>query len=131
MHGEAFRGYIACKKRLLYGLRVHLLMTTDGLPVEVLLAPGSQADIRVFRCFGLELPPKAYIFADAGYLDQHEEALLKEAAQVHLVAGSCRHATWLRVKGLLDRAGLHHHGRTSDTTLETQLRFILIFLRND
>jgi len=89
-HGEAFRGYIPSKKRYFYGLRVHLLMTTDGLPVglpvEVLLAPASQADIRVFRRLPLELPPDAYIFADAGYLDQHEEALLKEAAQVHLVA---------------------------------------------
>jgi len=85
-HGEAFRGYLASKRRFFYGLRVHLLMTTDGLPVEVLLAPGSQADIRAFRRLPLELPIDAYIFADAGYLDQHEEALLKEAAQVHLVA---------------------------------------------
>ena len=85
-HGSAFRGYIACKKRFFYGLRVHLLMTTEGLPVEVMLAPGSQADIRAFRRLPLALPPDAYIFADAGYLDQHEEALLKEAAQVHLVA---------------------------------------------
>jgi len=99
-HGEAFRGYIACKKRSFsgapsqalllrrsfYGLRVHLLMTTAGLPVEVMLAPASQADIRAFRRLPLALPPDAYIFADAGYLDQHEEALLKEAAEVHLVA---------------------------------------------
>lgn len=85
-HGEAFRGYIPSKKRYFYGLRVHLLMTTDGLPVEVMLAPGSQADIRAFRRLPLELPPEAYIFADAGYLDQNEESLLEEAAQVHLVA---------------------------------------------
>ncbi len=85
-HGEAFRGYIACKRRYFYGLRVHLLMTTDGLPVEVMLAPASQADIRAFRRLPLALPPGAYVFADAGYVDQHEEALLKEAAQVHLVA---------------------------------------------
>ncbi len=85
-HGEAFRGYIAIKKRYFYGLRVHLLMTADGLPVEVMLAPGSQADIRAFRRLPFALPSDAYIFADAGYLDQHEEALLQEAAQVHLVA---------------------------------------------
>ncbi len=90
-HGEAFRGYLPSKRRFFYGLRVHLLMTTEGLPteglpVEVLLAPASQADIRVFRRLPLELPPDAYVFADAGYVDQHEEALLKEAAEVHLVA---------------------------------------------
>ncbi len=84
-YGEAFRGYIASKRRFFYGLRVHLLMTTSGLPVEVMLAPGSEADISAFRRLRLGLPAEAYIFADAGYLDQHEEALLKEA-DLHLVA---------------------------------------------
>ncbi len=84
-HGKAFRGYIACKKRFFYGLRVHLVTTTGGLPVEVMLAPGSEADIAAFRRLPLDLPPKARIFADAGYLDQHEEALLKDA-DLHLVA---------------------------------------------
>lgn len=84
-YGEGFRGYIASKRRFFYGLRVHLLMTTSGLPVEVMLAAGSEADIRAFRRLRLGLPAEAYIFADAGYLDQHEEALLKEA-DLHLVA---------------------------------------------
>lgn len=84
-HGQAFRGYIACKKRFFYGLRVHLVMTTGGLPVEVMLAPGSEADISAFRRLALDLPPAAHLFADAGYLDQHEEALLADA-DLHLVA---------------------------------------------
>lgn len=77
--GQAFRGYIASKKRYFYGLRVHLLMTANGLPVEVMLAPGSQADINAFRRLSLDLPASATVFADKGYLDQHEEALLDEA----------------------------------------------------
>ncbi len=77
--GDAFRGYVASKRRFFYGLRVHLVMTTGGLPVEVMLAPGAEADISAFRRLSLCLPQKAYIFADAGYLDQHEEALLEEA----------------------------------------------------
>ena len=84
-HGEAFRGYIASKRRYFYGVRVHLVMTTSGLPVEVMLAPGSEADITAFRRLRLGLPEGAHIFADAGYLDQHEEALLQEA-DLHLVA---------------------------------------------
>ncbi len=84
-YGEAFRGYIASKKRYFYGLRVHLVMTTSGLPVEVMLAPGAEADVSAFRRLQLGLPPEAYLFADAGYLDQHEEALLADA-DLHLVA---------------------------------------------
>ena len=84
--GEGFRGYIASKKRYFYGLKVHLLVTTTGLPVEVMLAPGSEADISAFKCLPLDLPEKARIFADAGYLDDHEQALLEEAAAVQLIA---------------------------------------------
>ena len=84
-HGEAFRGYIASKKRYFYGLRVHLLVTTGGLPVEVMLAPGGEADITAFRRLRLALPEGAHVFADAGYLDGHEEALLADAG-LRLVA---------------------------------------------
>ncbi len=83
--GEAFRGFIASKKRYFYGLRVHLVMTTGGLPVEVMLAPGAEADISAFRRLQLDLPDNAHVFADAAYLDQHEEALLADAG-LHLVA---------------------------------------------
>lgn len=83
--GEAFRGFIASKKRYFYGLRVHLVMTTSGLPVEVMLAPGAEADISAFRRLPMDLPAGAHIFADTAYLDQHEEALLAEA-ELHLVA---------------------------------------------
>ena len=84
-HGEAFRGYIPSKRRYFYGVRVHLVMTTGGLPVEVMLAPGVEVDITAFRRLLLGLPQKARIFADAGSLDQHEEALLKDA-QLQMVA---------------------------------------------
>ena len=83
--GEAFRGYIASKKRYFYGLRVHLVVTTSGLPVEVMLAPGAEADISAFRNLALDLPTGAHVFADAAYLDQHEEALLADAG-LHLMA---------------------------------------------
>jgi hypothetical protein len=84
-HGEAFRGYVASKRRYFYGLRLHLLMTPNGLPVEVMLAPGSEADIAAFRRLPLDLPPAATIFADKGYPDQHEEALLA-GADLRLIA---------------------------------------------
>jgi hypothetical protein len=91
-HGEAFRGYIASKRRFFYGLRVHLVITTSGLPVEFALAPASDADIAAFRCLMLDLPEQAHLFADAGYLDQHEEALLRESADLHLVAARRRNS---------------------------------------
>lgn len=55
-------------------------MTTDGLPLEVMLAPGAGANITAFRRLPLDLPPEARVFADTGYLDQQEEGLLAEAS---------------------------------------------------
>jgi len=42
---EAFRGKIALKRRFLYGLKVHLLITATGQPVEIVLAPAGMADV--------------------------------------------------------------------------------------
>src|SRR5215210_1007499 len=47
-HGGAFRGYIPSKRRYFYGLRVHLVVTQAGEPVEFSLAAGSEADVSVF-----------------------------------------------------------------------------------
>ena len=37
---ESYRGYIASKKRYFYGLKVHLLVTQQGEPVEFFFTPG-------------------------------------------------------------------------------------------
>jgi len=76
--GDAFRGYIASKRRYFYGVRVHLLVTATGLPVEFALAPGATSDLPVFREFGLELPDDAVIYADKLYNDYEYEDLLAE-----------------------------------------------------
>jgi hypothetical protein len=84
-HGEAFRGYIASKRRYFYGLRVHLVSTASGEPVEFTLAAASEADITLFKELKLELPEGAIICADKGYADYHYEDLLEDVG-LHLKA---------------------------------------------
>ena len=36
--GKAWRGYIASKKRFFYGVRIHILITESGQPVELIKA---------------------------------------------------------------------------------------------
>ena len=84
-HGKAFRGYIASKRRYFYGLRVHLVSTGAGEPVEFSLAAASEADIAVFKEMSLELPAGSIICADKGYTDYHYEDLLEEVG-LHLKA---------------------------------------------
>ena len=85
-HRETFRGYSASKRRYVYGLRVHLLITATGKPVEVALAPASQADIAAFRQMTLDLPAGAVVFADAAYLDGAFATLAGGAADTQIVA---------------------------------------------
>jgi hypothetical protein len=83
---EEFRGHIASKRRYFFGLRVHLLITGRGEPVEFVLAPGADADVDVFKRFALDLPCGSVIHADKGYTDYQEEDLLQESGQIRLLA---------------------------------------------
>ena len=38
--GEEFRGYIPSKRRYFYGVRIHMITTADGIPVEFVFLPG-------------------------------------------------------------------------------------------
>jgi hypothetical protein len=84
-YGKAFRGYIASKRRYFYGLRVHLVVSAKGEPVEFSLAAASEADISVFKEMSLELPEGSIICADKGYTDYHYEDFLEEVG-LHLKA---------------------------------------------
>jgi hypothetical protein len=76
--GESLRGYTPSKRRYFYGLRVHLVVSGKGEPVEFALAAGSEADIAVFKRMALDLAEGAAIYADKGYTDYHYEDLLGE-----------------------------------------------------
>ncbi len=84
-HGETFRGYIASKRRYFYGLRLHLVSTASGEPVEFTLAAASESDIGLLKELKLELPEGAIICADKGYTDYHYEDLLEDVG-LHLKA---------------------------------------------
>lgn len=84
-YGGAFRGYIASKRRYFYGLRVHLVVTGAGEPVEFSLAAGSEADVSVLKDLELDLPEGSIICADKAYTDYDYEDLLEEVG-LHLKA---------------------------------------------
>lgn len=81
-----FRGYLASKRRYFFGLRVHLVTTVTGAPVELVLLPGSTADITGLKCLPLDLPAGATLYADAGYTDYAWEDGLAEETELRLVA---------------------------------------------
>jgi Transposase DDE domain len=82
-HG-AYRGYIASKPRYFYGLKIHLLVTKDGQPVECYLMPGSYSDVRVLKPFQFDLPEGSQIYADKAYNDYVLEDVLEESVHLQL-----------------------------------------------
>lgn len=82
---EDFRGYQASKKRYFYGLKIHLMVTQDGQPVECFLTPGGFGDVDALKYYAYALPDGSIIYADKAYNDYEIEDLLQEVEHIHLI----------------------------------------------
>jgi len=70
---EEFRGYIASKRRYFYGVRVQVVTTEEGVPVEFCFLPGAASDVRALGVLPLSLPAGSQLFMDSGYTDYASE----------------------------------------------------------
>jgi len=78
-HDNRYRGYIPSKRRYFYGVKVHLIVTATGQPVEFFLTPGSLGDVKALEC-STSTPPGSTLYADRAYNDtQAEDELLASA----------------------------------------------------
>ena len=82
---EDFRGYQASKKRYFYGLKIHLLVTQAGQPVECFLTPGGFGDVDALKYYAYALPDGSIIYADKAYNDYEIEDWLKEVEHIQLL----------------------------------------------
>ena len=82
--GEDYRGYIASKRRYFYGIRVHIMTTADGLPVEFSFLPGEAHDSRGLGVLPLILPQGSEIYADSAYTNYSVEDALQDEDEVTL-----------------------------------------------
>jgi hypothetical protein len=76
--GEEFRGYIASKRRYFYGVRVQVVTTEEGVPVELAFLPGAASDVRGLGVLPLCLPRGSQLFMDSGYTDYAAEDAARE-----------------------------------------------------
>jgi hypothetical protein len=77
--GEEWRGRQASKKRFFYGVKIHLMVTEQGQPVEFFLTPGSTSDTTAYRYYDFDLEPQAWITADKAYTDYDVEDVINES----------------------------------------------------
>ena len=85
--GTEFRGYMASKHRYFYGVRVQVVVTVEGVPVEFAVLPGSRSDIEGLAALPLQLPRGADLAADAAYTYYEWEDELAEREQIRLLVG--------------------------------------------
>jgi hypothetical protein len=70
---KELRGYIASKRRYFYGVRVQVVTTEEGVPVELAFLPGAASDVRGLGVLPLALPEDSQLFMDSGYTDYGAE----------------------------------------------------------
>jgi hypothetical protein len=90
--GSQFRGYVASKRRCFYGVRVQVVVTVEGVPVEFCILPGSLSDIEGMAHLPLALPAGADVAADAAYTYYEWEDALAHTDGVHLLVGRKRNS---------------------------------------
>jgi hypothetical protein len=81
---ERYRGYTASKRRYFYGLKIFLLVTAQGEPVELFLTPGSVADVNALHIFDFDLPEGSTVYGDSAFTEYAVEDALQEAAGIRL-----------------------------------------------
>ncbi len=81
---ELYRGVMTSKRRYFYGVRVQIMATSDGIPLEFCILPGACADLQGLAELALDLPEMAELFVDAGYNFYEWEDYLQETENLKL-----------------------------------------------
>jgi len=85
LKGEKWRGKQSSMRRYFYGVKVQVLVTAKGIPVEFCFVPGSEADVKALGKLPLAVAPESMIYGDAAYTDYKIEDDFKDAEMVQLM----------------------------------------------
>jgi len=77
VRGRAYCGYCPAKREKFFGWRLHLVCTTDGLPVAFTLLPGAFHDLTPIHELTIGLPQDAWVYGDKGYNSAPDEAVIR------------------------------------------------------
>lgn len=82
---KIYHGYCASKKSYYWGLKVHMLVTKEGVPYEFIFSSASLPDVVGLDCFHFDLPLGAKIYADKAYNSYQREDFLNDVG-ISLIA---------------------------------------------
>lgn len=110
----AYHGRSASKQQWFYGVKVQVLITSDGVPVEFYVHAGREADITGLRAMALDLPAGSVLYADNAYTDYAWEDLFADATGGRQFAA--RQASSKRPHSPAQRFLLQHFRKRIETT---------------
>lgn len=84
LKGKQYRGKQCSMRRYFYGVKVQVLTTLTGIPVEFCFVPGSESDVQALKKLPMSVAPESNIYADSAYTDYTIEEDIKEAEQINL-----------------------------------------------
>ncbi|NKB67661.1 MAG: transposase [Candidatus Latescibacteria bacterium] len=90
---KTYRGYCPSKRRYFHGLKLHLLVTGQGQPVEFFLSPGCTGDVQALEWWTFDRPPGSIVYPHSAYTHYAIEDLLEEALQITLQPARKKNAT--------------------------------------
>ena len=85
LKGEQWRGKQVSMRRYFYGVKVQVLTTADGIPVEFCFVPGSESDVQALKKLPMTVAEESSIYADSAYTDYSIEDGMKEADFIQLM----------------------------------------------
>lgn len=62
-----YLGFAASKNSYFCGIKVHMIVTNQGKPIEVQLKPGAQSDVNTLWSMELDIPAHSELYADGAY----------------------------------------------------------------
>ncbi len=85
LQGKQWRGKQCSMRRYFYGVKVQVLTTSSGIPVEFCFVPGSESDVKALKKLPMTVAPESKIYGDSAYTDYTIEDDIREADLIELM----------------------------------------------
>lgn len=85
LKGKQWRGKQCSMRRYFYGVKVQVLTTETGIPVEFGFVPGCESDVQALKKLPLSVAPESNIYGDSAYTDYTTEEDARIGDQINLM----------------------------------------------
>jgi hypothetical protein len=85
LKGKQWRGKQCSMRRYFYGVKVQVLTTTSGIPVEFCFVPGSESDVQALKKLPMTVSAESNVYADSGYTDYTIEDDMRNTDFINLM----------------------------------------------